>query len=108
MEEILKSVSEAEREAGEIKAEALARATQIADQAAKCAEEIRKSTESELKRYRETALKEAETRLRARTEETLKRERENAAAEADGLLADTKSAVGAIVRRICDGDSRHA
>lgn len=108
MDEILKAVAAAEEAAAKIKSDAAAEAAKIAAEAAVRAAEIGKSTEESLKGYRETALKEAESRFKARTQEALKREREANAAYADEILRGTDKQVGTIVRRICDGDSRHA
>lgn len=108
MDEILKAVAAAEEAAAKIKSDASAEAAKIAAEAALKAAEIKKSTEESLKGYRETALKEAESRFEVRTQEALKRERETSAAYADEILRGTDKQVGTIVRRICDGDSRHA
>lgn len=108
MDEILKSVAAAEEAAAQIKSDAAAQAAKIAAEAASRAEAIRKSTEEALKGYRETALKEAEIRFEERTRQALKKERDAADAYADDILHGTDKTVASIVRRICDGDSRHA
>lgn len=108
MEEVLKSVKEAEAKAAEIKAEAEAKAEEIIAASRACANEITKKSEEELKSYRETALKEAELRVQKEAERALSENEAKEIKAADALLKDTANTVSQIVRRVTDGNRRHA
>ena len=68
----------------------------------------RKLSEQELKSYRESALNEAETRIGNEAKRTLEENAAKDAKAADALLKDTSGEVSRIVRRVTDGDRRHA
>ena len=108
MEEVLKSVKEAEAKAASLKAEAEAEAEQLIAASRARANEIQKASEEELKLYRETTLKEAELRIQKEAQHLLSDNESKEAKAADALLKDTSSAVSQIVRRVIDGDCRHA
>ncbi len=72
------------------------------------ANEITKKTEEELKFYRETALREAEARVQKEAERTLSEHETKETKAADALLKDTSGTVSQIVRRVTDGNRRHA
>ena len=108
MEEVLKSVKEAEGLAANIKAEAEAEAEKLIASSRARAGEIRKKSEEELKLFRETTLKEAELRVHKEAERLLSAHESEEVKAADALLKDTSAFVSQIVRRVIDGDSRHA
>lgn len=101
MEEIVKSVREAESQAAKTRAEALARAAEIAAEAEERAAKLLSDCEKENVRDRETALSEAERKAEEDYTNRLFLERKEAEAYADGILGDTKSCVNRIVRRVC-------
>ena len=108
MEEVLKSVKEAEGLAAQIKAEAEAEAEQLIASSRARAATLKKSAEEEMKSYRETTLKEAELKIQKEAERTLSAHASEETQAADALLKDTSATVSQIVRRVIDGDSRHA
>lgn len=108
MEEVLKSVKEAEAAAAERKAQAEAEAEKLLAASRARANEIFKLSEQELKSYRESALNEAETRIGNEAKRTLEENAAKDAKAADALLKDTSGEVSRIVRRVTDGDRRHA
>ena len=108
MEEVLKSVKEAESQAAGIKAEAEAEAEKLIASSRARANDIRKASEEEMKLFRETTLKEAEIRVEKEAERLLSENENKEAKAADALLKDTSAAVSQIVRRVLDGDCRHA
>ena len=108
MEEVLKSVKAAEAQAAEIKAAAEAEAERLIAASRARANEITKKTEEELKFYRETALREAEARVQKEAERTLSEHETKETKDADALLKDTSGTQSQIVRRVTDGDRRHA
>ena len=108
MEEVLKSVKEAEGLAATIKAEAEAEAEKLIASSRARAAEIRKQSEEEIKLFRDTTLKEAELRVQKEAERILSENESKEVKAADALLKDTTTAVSQIIRRVLDGDSRHA
>ena len=101
MEEIVKSVREAESQAAKTRAEALARAAQIAAEAEECAAKLLSDCEKENVTAREAALSEAERKAEEDYSNRLFLERKEAEEYADGILKETKSYVSGIVRRVC-------
>ena len=108
MEEVLKSVKEAEAQAASMKAEAEAEAEQLIASSRAHANDHKKQVEEELKLFRETTLKEAELRIQKEAEQLLSAHESEEIQAADALLKDTSATVSQIVRRVIDGDSRHA
>ena len=108
MEEVLKSVKEAEGLAAQIKAEAEAEAEKLIASSRARATEVRKQSEEEMKLFRETTLKEAEIRIQMEAERLFSENESKESKAADALLKDTSATVSQIVRRVIDGDSRHA
>ena len=108
MEEVLKSVKEAEGTAANIKADAEAEAEKLIASSRARATEIRKQSEEEIKLFRETTLKEAELRIQKEAERLLSENESKVVKGADALLKYTSAYVSQIVRRVIDGDSRHA
>lgn len=101
MEEIVKSVREAESQAAKTRAEALARAAGIAAEAEERAEKLLSDCEYENTRDREAALSEAEKKAEEEYSNRLFLVRKEAEAYADEILKDTTTCVNRIVRRIC-------
>ena len=96
-EEIIKSITEAEEKATDMKTAAYARAAEIAAQAEIRAEEVCKA-------YRETQLKAAEADAQKKYLAALAEKRAEAEAYAARLLENTELPVSKIVRRVCGGD----
>ena len=108
MEEVLKSVKEAEGLAANMKAEAEAEAEKLIASSRARAADLKKNAEEEMKSYRETTLKEAELRIQKEAERAMSAHESEEQKAADALLKDTSATVSHIVRRVIDGDSRHA
>lgn len=103
-EDIIKSVTEAERAAAEIRSAANIRAAEIAAAAEKRAAEIERSSEEVCKAYRETQAKAAEADAEKAYFSFLTQKRAEAKAYADRLLENTELPVSRIVGRITGGD----
>ncbi|MDE6676700.1 MAG: hypothetical protein K2K12_03185 [Clostridia bacterium] len=103
MQEILKSINEAEQKAAEIKTAAQQKAAEIADNAEQRSREIAKLSETECKAYREKALKEAEEAAQKHYDDEITAKRAEAAKYAAKCLASTDDIVNEIVRRIVRG-----
>lgn len=103
MNEIIKSITEAEAKAAEIKADALQKAAEIAAAAEVRAEEIARKCETDCKLFRENQLKKAERDAQANYEKSLSDKRAEAKAYADSLINGTDNAVDGIVRRVTRG-----
>ena len=103
MQEILKSINEAEQKAAEIKTAAQQKAAEIAGNAEEHSAEIAKLSEAERKAYREKAVKEAEEAAQKHYEEEITVKRAEAAKYAATCLKSTDNIVSEIVRRIVRG-----
>ncbi len=103
MNEIIKSITDAETKAAKIKAEAQQKAAEIAAAAEVQADEIARKCETDCKLYRENQLKKAERDAEVSYEKALAEKRAEAKAYADALINKTESAVNDIVRRITRG-----
>lgn len=103
MQDILKSIIDAEKRAAEIKAEAQQRAALIAQNAEERAAEIARLSEAECKAYREKAVKEAIEEAQKRYDGEITIRRAEAAKYAADRLKTTDNIVGEIVRRIVRG-----
>lgn len=103
MEDIIKSVTDAEANARQIVEKAAERSASITENAAARAEEISKACDSECKLYRETAIKKAEKDGNIAYGEALSAKRAQSAEYADGVLKNTDATVSEIVRRITRG-----
>lgn len=103
MQEILKSINEAEQKAAEIKAEALKKAALIAGNAEERSAEIAKLSEAECKSFREKAVKEAEAEAQKRYDDEITAKRAEAAKYAADRLKTCDNIVSDIVRRIVRG-----
>lgn len=103
MNEIIKSITEAEEKAAEIKAAALQKAAEIAAAAEVRADEIARKCETDCKLYRENQLKKAERDAAANYEKSLAEKSAEAKAYADFIIKQTDGAVNDILRRITRG-----
>ncbi len=103
MEEIIKSITEAEKRAAEIKEQALNKAADIAAQAEERAAEIEKLSEAECKALREKSIQAAYDDAREKYEGEIKQKRAEAAVYASGCLKKADRQVSGIIRRVTGG-----
>lgn len=103
MQEIIKSINEAENKAAEIKEQALQRAAAIAEAAEVRCAEIEKLCEAECKAYRENAVRQAQIDAQNKYDEEITVKRAEAAQYAADKLKNTDKIVNDIVRRITRG-----
>lgn len=103
MQEILKSINEAEEKSAEIKAAAQQKAAEIAGNAEERSAQIAKLSEAECKAYREKAIKEAEEAAQSNYDDEITVKRAAAAKYAADCLKNTDNIVSEIVRRIVRG-----
>lgn len=103
MEDIIKSVKDAEEKARGIVEKAEEKSASITENAAVKAEEILKACDDECKLYRETAIKKAEKDGNIAYGEALSAKRAKTAEYADGVLKNIGGTVTEIVRRITRG-----
>lgn len=104
MNEIIKSITEAEGQAAEIKDKALSRAAEIAAQAEERASEIDKLSAAECRQLREKILKEAVEGAQADYDKEISENRAKAAKYAEKRLKAADRHVHDIVRRITVGN----
>ena len=104
MEDILKSVNEAERQADEIKSGAEEKAAQILADAEKQASEILKEGEEKLKIYREEQLKSAHDTAEKEYKKAIADNAEKAEEYANSLMERTKIQVSEVVGRVTRGN----
>lgn len=105
MEEIIKSITEAEAQAVEIKAQAAARAVEIAENAEVRAAEIEKKSVEACKAFRENALQTAQAQAQANYEAAIKEKNVEAKKYAAECLKRCDVQVTEIVRRVLSGNS---
>lgn len=103
MQEILKSINEAEQKAAEIKEAARQKAAEIAGNAEGRSADILKLSEAECKAYREKAVKEAEEGAQKNYGEEITVKRAEAAKYCADRLKTTDNIVSDIVRRVVRG-----
>lgn len=103
MQDILKSINEAEKRAAEIKENAQIKAAEITENAEERASEISKLSEAECKAFREKAIKEAEEGAQKKYEEEITVKRAEGAKYASDRLKTTDNIVSEIVRRVTRG-----
>lgn len=103
MQEILRSINEAEEKAAGIKTAAQQKAADIVDNAEVRSREIAMLSEAECKAYREKALKEAEEAAQKLYDDEIAVKRAEAAQYAANCLKSTDDVVNEIVRRIVRG-----
>lgn len=104
MEDVIKSVTEAEQEAERIKEAADIKCAEIIARAEKDAAEILKRSEERLKLYRENALAKAAKDAEDAYKKSVKDSLEEATAYADEVLKKTDKQVTEIVGRIVGGN----
>lgn len=104
MEEILKSIKEAELKAAQIKSEAQDGCAVIAADAEKRAAEILKTSEHRLKLFKEESLSNAAKNAQKDYEDKIKQAKADAEAYADGVIKNTDKEVNEIVGRILSGN----
>jgi len=103
MDELIKSITEAEAEAAEIKARAQETASGIVAQAEIKCSAILKASEEECKKLRERTLKKAEADALSEYEKTLAAKKEEVEAYTAGITENTDGFVKEIVGRISGG-----
>ncbi|MDE5943895.1 MAG: hypothetical protein K2H30_06800 [Clostridia bacterium] len=103
MEEIIKSITQAEEKAEQIKAEALSDSAKIAEAAETEIVKIAEKCEEECKLYREKEIAAAYAEAEKLYSEALDKKRAEAVAYADSVIKHTDKAVADIVRRITRG-----
>lgn len=104
MEDIIKSITEAEQQAAEIKAKAAERAAEIIAEATKKAAAIVSKSETECKIMREVQINQAVTDAQAAYDNALAESSVKAKKYADGVLKNADGAVNDIVGRILGGN----
>jgi vacuolar-type H+-ATPase subunit H len=103
MNEVIKSITEAEGRAAEIKAQALSKADEIFAEAQKSADEVSRKSETNCKLYKDNQIKKAEKDAEADYEKYVSEKKSAAKAYADSLIKNTGATVQDIVRRITSG-----
>jgi len=104
MEEIIKSITEAEESASVIKTEAAERAADIIANASERAAEIAAKSETECKILREVKINDAEVEALAAYDRTVADSAAKAKKYADGVLKNAESVVNEIVGRVTGGN----
>ena len=104
MEEIIKSITEAEAEAIQIKSNAQDKAAQIISAAQANAAQIAQNAETECKILRETGIRNAEKTAQANYDKTVAESAASAKKYADGVIKTVDSQVNEIVGRIVGGN----
>ena len=104
MEEIIKSITEAEAQAEALKAQALARAAEIAELAEERAAEIEKKSAKECKEFRENALKTAQAQAQQAYDRAIEEKRGEAKTYVEQHLERCNLQVQEIVRRVLSGN----
>lgn len=104
MEDIIKSVNEAENNAEEIKLSAEQKAAQILADAEKRASEILKENEEKLKIYREEQIKLAQTASEEQYKKSVGENSKKAEEYANSLMQKTAIQVSEVVGRVTRGN----
>lgn len=104
MEEIIKSITAAEAQAAEIKAQALTRVAEIAEEAEERAAEIEKTSLEECKKFRENALKEAQIQAQANYDAAIEEKRAEAKKYVAEHLERCELQIEEIIRRVSGGN----
>ncbi|MCI8734298.1 MAG: hypothetical protein HFE40_01945 [Clostridia bacterium] len=103
MNEIIKSITEAEERAEALKEAAQVKSAAIIAQAETEAEQIAKRCETDCKLYRESQIRKAEKEAEENYLKSVSDKKAKAKAYADGVLKNCDSAVSDVVRRITRG-----
>ncbi len=101
MEDIVKSVREAEAQAAKLRADAVSRAAVITAEADERAASLLASAEKEDAQFFETAVFQTEREAEEEYCKEISARRKEAEDYADKLLKDTKPLVNRILRRVC-------
>ncbi len=104
MNEIIKSITDAEQKAAEIKQDALLRASEISAQAEERAVEIDKLSAAECRELREKILKDAAVRAQNGYDAEISAKRAESAKYAEQCLKNADRPVHDIVRRLTVGN----
>lgn len=104
MDEIIKSVNEAEAQAAKIKSDAVVRAGKIIEQARAQASEIERAAAAERTAYRENAIKVAEEQAEKDYNAAIKKSGADAEQYAENVLRYVEVTVGKIVGRVSGGN----
>lgn len=103
-EEMIKSITDAEAKAAEIKQAAIEKSAQILAAAEEQAVGIEKACDMRLKTYRETELKNARAAAEAQYSQTLASAEKDARVYCANVLKNAETCVSEIVGRIASGD----
>ena len=103
-EEMIKSITDAETQAAEIKQAAMEKSAQILAEAEERAVGVEKSCDMRLKSYRETELKNAKAAAEVQYSQTLADAEKNARVYCANVLKNAETCVSEIVGRIVRGD----
>lgn len=104
MNEIIRSITDAEERATQIKAEALKKAEKIGAAAEAEVEENVKKCETDCKLYRDAQIKKAERQGAEEYEKTISQKREEGRKYADSVIKRADGTIKEIVRRVARGD----
>lgn len=104
MDEIIKSVTDAEQRAAQMKSDAVVRAGQIIEEARAQAAAIEAKSASERAAFRESSLKAAEEQAEKDYAAAVAKSRAEAQRYADHIIGNTDAVVGKIVGRINGGN----
>ncbi len=103
-DEIVKSITQAEETAAELKRTAMERATEIVDEAVKRAEQIENTAKEVCAAYRESQIKNAQAEAERAYGEMLAQNEEDAKEYCTKVLEGADSVIGGIVGRIISGN----
>lgn len=103
MNEVIKSITEAEEKAAEIKAQAQLKADEIFADAQVKADEVSRKSETDCKLYKDNQIKKAEKDAAQNYENYISEKKNSAKTYADSLIKNTGATVDNIVRRITSG-----
>ena len=104
MEELIKSITEAEERASAIRAEAENKAAQIIAAAEEHAAKIARESEESIKLMREEKLRQSTEKAQSDYVRAIERETLSQKKNADELISRTEREVGDVVRRITVGN----
>lgn len=103
MEDIIRSINNAERSAAQIKDGALEKAARIAAEAEAEVSRILKESERSGKIYRETAIREAEVKAQESYNAEIEKKRAECREYCDGIIAKSGKVSNEIIRRVIRG-----
>ena len=103
-ENIVKSITQAEEQASQIKHEALERASAIVAQATESASATEREAAEQCRAYKETELKRAQADGEKSYSETVQKNEDSAKAYCAKVLENASTVIGGVVGRIIRGD----